>query len=254
MRYENYGAARFASAMAKPQGYGVEGVEEFSSPEAMSEARMTFIRRTYVHVAGSLVVVALLLTALVQFVPGEVMLKIFVGMPGGWLAVLALFMGASFLSQVLAMPDRPLGVQYAGLGLMIAAYAFLFWPLIWMLDKEGAHGLIFQAAMLTLALAGGLTIGVFTTKKDFSFLGPIVSTGALVAMALIICAIFFGLTIGTWFTLGMIALMCGFILYETSQILHHWRTDGYVVASMQIFASVMTLFWYILRLYMRSSD
>jgi len=46
----------------------------------------------------------------------------------------------------------------------------------------------------------------------------------------------------------MIALACGYILYDTSNILHHYRTDQHVAAALALFASVAVLFWYVIRL------
>jgi FtsH-binding integral membrane protein len=230
------------------------GMGEFASQEAFAQARLTFIQRTYVHVAGALTAFALLLALLVKAVPGETMVKFFVTVPGGWLVVLLAFIAGTFLARRLAAPDMSKAIQYAGLGIYVVLEALIFWPIMWYLDKQGEHAMILQAALMTLALAGGLTIGVFTTRKDFSFLGPIVGTGCLVALALIVCAILFGLNLGTWFALGMIALMCACILYETSQIMLHWDTEGYVAAALELFASIVTLFWYILRLYMSSRD
>ena len=40
------------------------------------------------------------------------------------------------------------------------------------------------------------------------------------------------------------------ILYDTSNIMHHYRLDQHVAASLALFASVALLFWYILQLLM----
>ena len=54
--------------------------------------------------------------------------------------------------------------------------------------------------------------------------------------------------------LAMIGFACGYILYDTSNILHHYRTDQHVAASLALFASVALLFWYVLRLLMALSS
>ena len=48
----------------------------------------------------------------------------------------------------------------------------------------------------------------------------------------------------------MIALAGGAILYDTSNVLHHYPQDRYVAASLELFASVALMFWYVLRLLM----
>ena len=45
----------------------------------------------------------------------------------------------------------------------------------------------------------------------------------------------------------------GSILYDTSKIVRVCNTEDYVSASLQLFASVLLLFWYVLRIVMRLS-
>src|SRR5262249_8092342 len=108
--------------------------------------------------------------------------------------------------------------------------------------------LIPTAGIMTLAIFGGLTMAVFTTRKDFSFLAPIISIACFATFGLIIAAIIFGFTLGLLFSLAMVALACAFILYDTSNVLHHFRTDQHVAAALELFASVAFLFYYILRI------
>jgi FtsH-binding integral membrane protein len=49
----------------------------------------------------------------------------------------------------------------------------------------------------------------------------------------------------------MVALAGASILYDTSNILLHYPEDRYVGASLQLFASVALMFWYVLRLMSR---
>ena len=48
----------------------------------------------------------------------------------------------------------------------------------------------------------------------------------------------------------MIALAGGWILYDTSNVMLHFPEDRYVGASLQLFASVALMFWYVLMLFM----
>ena len=94
---------------------------------------------------------------------------------------------------------------------------------------------------------------VFITRKDFSFLGGILTLGGLVALGLIVAGVLFGFTLGLLFSGFMVALACGAILYDTSKILHSYPPDRHVAASMELFASVAILFWYVLRILMHFS-
>jgi uncharacterized protein len=49
-------------------------------------------------------------------------------------------------------------------------------------------------------------------------------------------------------------LASGYILYNTSNVLHHYRTDQHVGAALELFAALALLFWYVLRIFMSSRD
>jgi len=89
---------------------------------------------------------------------------------------------------------------------------------------------------------------VFSTRKDFSFLRGILMWGGIIALVLIIGGVLFGFQLGTFFSVAMIALAGGAILYDTSNVLHHYPEDRYVAASLELFASVALMLWYVLRL------
>jgi FtsH-binding integral membrane protein len=71
-------------------------------------------------------------------------------------------------------------------------------------------------------------------------------------MGVILCAMLFGFSLGLWFSLAMIVLAAGAILYNTSNVLLHYRLDQHVAASLSLFASVALLFWYVLLALMQS--
>jgi FtsH-binding integral membrane protein len=97
----------------------------------------------------------------------------------------------------------------------------------------------------------GLSAVAFTTRKDFSFLGALLRWIGFGVLLLIVASLIFGFNLGTWFSVGMIVFAGGAILYDTSNIIHQYPEDRHVAASLQLFASVMLLFWYVLRLFLR---
>jgi hypothetical protein len=78
--------------------------------------------------------------------------------------------------------------------------------------------------------------------------------GGIGAMALIVAGIVFGFQLGTFFSVAMVVFAGAAILYDTSNVLHHFPEDRYVGAALELFASVALLFWYILRIFMSSRD
>lgn len=65
-----------------------------------------------------------------------------------------------------------------------------------------------------------------------------------------LAGVVFGFQLGTFFSVAMIALAGGSVLYDTSKILHHYPQDRYVGAALELFASVALMLWYVLRLFM----
>ena len=75
-----------------------------------------------------------------------------------------------------------------------------------------------------------------------------------VALGLIVASIFMGFNLGLWFSGAMVLVAGGSILYQTSNIIHHYRPDQHVAASLGLFASVALLFWYVLQILISLSN
>lgn len=219
---------------------------------APADARALFIRRTYAHLAGA-VLAFIGVEYLLLNLPGIPQLALSMLTGFNWLIVLAVFMGAGWLAQMWAQSSSSPALQYAGLGLYVLVEAIIFVPLLYIAENF-APGAIQSAAVMTLAVFGGLTVTVLKTKHDFSYLGPILSIGGFLALGLIVAAVLFQFSLGLIFSFAMVALISGYIIYYTSNILHHYRTDQHVAAALALFASVATLFWYILQISMMSRD
>lgn len=217
----------------------------FAADAARSE-RAGFIRRTYAHLLTA-VLVFCGISGLFQTI--EPLQRALVGLIGGhWYLAFFLFMGASWLAQSWASSDASsTGKQYLGLALYVLAEALIFVPLLWFAQQWGDNVLP-MAGLITALIFGGLTACVFVSGADFSFLRGALTIGGFAAFGVIIAGWLFGLSLGLWFSVGMIVLMSGSILYDTSNVLHHYRTHQHVAASLALFASVATLFYYVIQL------
>jgi hypothetical protein len=242
-------------AQAQPEEYDPEGYV-VSAADAPAAARVAFIKRTYAHLA--LAILAFIgLEAILLNLPNidNLMLSFFGMGKFAWLLVLVVYMGGSWIAERWANSDASQGIQYLGLGLYIVVEAAIFLPILWICSTFAKFdGVILQAGLMTGCVAGGLMLAVLITKQDFSFLGPILSISFLVMFGVIIASIFIGFNLGLLFSFVMVALASGAILYHTSNVLHHYRTDQHVAASLSLFAAVALLFWYILQIFMRSRD
>ena len=233
-----------------------------SVAQAPADARVAFIRKTYTHLAAAVYAFAALEWALFQIVPAATMEKLVFTMLSGWnmLFLFGGFMVVSMIADRWARSDVSVGKQYAGLSLFVVAEAVIFLPILYIaqyytngIEMLGGANVIGTAAVITLVMFGGLTAAVFVTGKDFSFLRTALMMGSFAAIGLMLCGWLFGFSLGMLFSAGMIVLACGYILYDTSNVMHHYRTDQHVAAALKLFASIALMFWYVLQLLMSLS-
>jgi uncharacterized protein len=215
------------------------------------DARSRFIARTYGHLFGAIAAFTFIEIFLFMTGMAEGIFQALMGV--SWLVVLGGFVVVSWMASGIAHRTESLPLQYAALGAFVLAQAIIFVPLLY-LAQSVADGVIQSAALVTLIGFTGLTVMVFVTKNDFSFLGGLLRWGGIVALLLIVSSILLGFNLGTLFSVGMIALAGASILYSTSNILHHYPEDRYVGAALELFASVALMFWYVLRLFLARGD
>lgn len=215
---------------------------------ASTDERVAFIRKTYAHLLFAILAfvgieVALFATGLAEVI-AHAMLSV------SWLLVLGLFMGVGWLADWWAHKDTSPGLQYMGLILYVVAEAIIFVPILYIASAYSDPSVIPSAAVTTLLVFAGLTVSVFATKKDFSFLRSGLMIAGFLAIGLIIAASLFGFELGLLFSVAMAGLAAGYVLYYTSNVLHHYNTNQHVAASLALFSAVALLFWYILRIFM----
>ena len=216
------------------------------------EKRVVFYKKTYTHLAMAVLAFIVIEYAFlnISFIR-EAAFSMLEGIR--WLILLGGFMLVTSFAERMAIKTHNVKGQYLGLLLYIAAEAFIFIPLIYIAMAMSGGELLYQAAILTLSLFTGLSAIVLLTKKDFSFLRSALTVGFFIALGLIVAGTLFGFNLGLWFSVGMVVLASGSILYQTSNIVHKYSEDQYVAASLGLFAALMLLFWYILQILMRLS-
>ena len=117
-----------------------------------------------------------------------------------------------------------------------------------------APGTVDSAAGVTILGSVGLIATAMITRKDFSFLRGILFLGFIGVMAVGIAGAIFGFHVGLWFSAAIVLLFCGYILYDTSNILRRYPTNMAVSAAVILFTDVVLLFKHILILLMASRD
>jgi uncharacterized protein len=215
------------------------------------DSRARFIVRTYNHLF--LAILAFTAIEIALFMSGMAVVIAQAIMSTSWLLALGGFMVAGWLARSWAHRSESLAMQYLGLGAMVVAQAIIFVPLLFVANHY-APGAIQSAGIATMVGFAGLTAVAFVTRKDFSFLRGLLMWGGIAALVLIVAGVLFGLNLGTFFSVAMVALAGAAVLYDTSNVLHHFPEDRYVGAALELFASIALMFWYILRIFIGSRD
>ena len=104
-----------------------------------------------------------------------------------------------------------------------------------------------QLVMLAMGGTGTIFLGLsgyaLTTRKDFSFMGGFIMVGVLVAFLAGIGALIFSIPALSLAVSAMfILLMSGFILYQTSEMVHGHETN-YIMATVSLYISIYNLFY-----------
>lgn len=220
---------------------------------ADENTRAAFLVRVYQHLA--LAVAAFVVFETVLFVTGIAEgLYDFLARSGGvaWLLILGGFAVVSMISTRSAHNLGNPRAQYLGLFALAFAESLIFAPFLYLaFNQDGGTATVSSAVVVTGVGFGALSLVAFTTRRDLSFLRPLIMWGSIVAIGLILAAVLFGFELGIVFSIAMIGLAGASILYQTQNIVREYPEWAYVGAAVSLFASLMLLFWYVLRLFMR---
>lgn len=232
------------------EGYIGDTVAERSANE-----KARFIKRTYLHLGAAILAFVGIEAALFSSGVAFDIVRTVFAQKAAWIGLMVLFIAGGYVADYMARSHQSVGVQYAGLSLYVLLEVVIFLPLLALCELQfPGKGVPLQAGMVTLLVFGGLTAGVFLSGKDFSFLGPIISVASMLALGLILGSVFFGFGLGLVFAVAMVGLCAAAIIYHTSNIMHHYGPNEHVAASLALFASVATMFWYILQIFMSARD
>jgi len=150
-----------------------------------------------------------------------------------------------FVLPKTANSSKGIGVVFAitgllgfGLGPMLAAYLSLSNGPQIVATALGGTGVIFL----------GLSGYAITSRKDFSFMGGFLVVGLLVALVAMLANIFLLIAaLSLAISAVVIMVMSGFILYDTSRMVHGGETN-YVVMTVSLYLSIFNIFVHLLQL------
>ncbi len=188
------------------------------------------LRNTYMLLSITLIFSALTaaLSMVMQVSPGVSLACSFGALALIWFVLPRTAQSAAGIGVVFAIT----GLLGFGLGPVLNHYLSLSNGSELVATSLGGTGIIF------LALSGY----VLTTRRDFSFMGGFLIVGLIIAILAAVANIFLGIpALSLAISAAIILVMSGFILYETSQVVHGGETN-YVMATVSLYLSLYNIF------------
>lgn len=130
-------------------------------------------------------------------------------------------------------------------GITTAPYAFIY-----------SGQTVTNAAILTGITFAGLSFYTIRSKKDFSFMGGMLTVGLIILIVGGLLNVFLFKSAGFSFiyAIGGVFLFSGFIIYDTFNILNRYPTDEYISATLSLYLDILNLFIMLLHLLGLSRD
>jgi modulator of FtsH protease len=216
----------------------------FGSATSSAESTLAtnkVLRNTYMLLAMTLVVSA---------TTAGIAMAVNLGYGAGMVMMIAAIVLIWFVLPKTANSSTGIYVVFAFTALMGAA---LGPTLNRYLAMSNGSEIVMQALGGTALVFFTLSGYVLTTRKDFSFMGGFLMTG-LVVIVMIACALMLGSFFGfhvpaaqVALSAGIVLLMSGFILFDTSRIINGGETN-YLMATVSLYLNIYNLFTSLLHL------
>jgi len=189
----------------------------------------------------------LLLSATLLFSAAMAGLAMAMGMPYlGPIVTLVGYFGLLFLTYKLRNSAAGIAAVFALTGFM----GLTLGPILSMYVKSVPNGgeLIMTSLGITGLLFAGLSAYVLKTGRDMSFMGGFLTVGMFGLLGVIVVGLFVDLSAFQMvISAGIVLLMAGYILYETSAIIHGGQTN-YILATISLYVSLYNIFLNLLML------
>ena len=218
--------------------------------EAPPEERVEYLKKTGTYTAISLTIAAFSAVASAMFIAPLV--------GGGWPAIIVIL--GSFGIAHYGAPRLVFGQQKQA-GLVLAsvaegvAFGFLLLTAMYVSAAElgNPYTLIGQAMAATALTAFGMVGYLWSSPKDFSFIGAGLSMLMMPMLILMVVSFVFpiGGPLGLIMAAGFVVFSAGALLYSTNTVLHDLDTTMHIEGAYLMSMALLTLLWNILNLLMR---
>lgn len=227
----------------------MELTQDIVNNKILTNTRKPFMLKVYAFVNLAILFFMAVQTVLYSSGISESFYNIIAGSSMAWLAVLAAYMLLSVIAAKAVVSMRK-SVQLSGLLFYATIEALIFSPFIYYAFESSGPGVIIKAALVSILGFIVLSAIGINTKKDLSVLQGIITVVSIGALMLIVGSLVIGFSLGMWFSVAMVMLASAMILKESQQIHKTFHSDQYIAAALQLFSSIMLLFWYVLRIFL----
>ncbi|KAL1816720.1 hypothetical protein DCAR_0521103 [Daucus carota subsp. sativus] len=211
------------------------------------ELRWAFIRKIYSVVAIQLILTVVVAAVVVSFRPISAFFT--TTSAGLFLYILLIFTPFVVLCPLSYYYQRH-PVNLILLGVFTFALSFS----IGLTCAYTSGKVILEAVILTAVVVVSLTLYTFWAVKrgqDFNFLGPFLFGSIIVLMVFGFIQIFFPLGRTSEMIYGCLAsvIFCGYIVYDTDNLIKRYSYDEYIWASVSLYLDIINLFLSLLTIF-----
>ncbi len=221
--------------------------------EVDQTTRRNFITATYFNLFLGVIAFVIANYLLIDSGAAEVITRFYSG--NIWFSIVAAlafgFITSFFLN--FTANNNSKAVQYFGLFAFAGVEALFVVPAIF-IAATYRQALLAPATFFTLGFFLLMTGIVYFTGIDFSFMRTFLMFAGIASIAIIIISLLTGFNLGIFFTGFLILLSCGYILYDTSNVLKNYHANQPVAAATALLGSLVMLFVNILQFLMQFFD
>jgi FtsH-binding integral membrane protein len=203
--------------------------------------RATLVRRTYGLVFLSVIVT--MLGAAFAFSQESVMTAV---MQHPFIAFICLF-----IPLIMAQRQARVFPQNIILTFLFTFVEGIFIAPFLLMAERSAPGAVSQAALLTFATFGVLSLYAVFSRRDFSAWGSFFMIGLFVLIIASLINVFVGSAAGAlWISAVGVLVMAGLLVFDTWRLLRSGMLgpDDYVLAAVNIYLDLLNMFLFILSL------
>ncbi len=246
---------------AQPQTARLGALEALS--RGIPAELTVFVKKTYSLLAFSLILGAAACWAMVQVMPVRTLAdgRTIPNFPqwGFWLlwgGTLVFSIAGSFARKGARQGEVSIGGLLCLVGLVVCSGAMLG-PTIGTYVGLGMATTVGAAAIVTAVTFSALTAVVFLTGKNFGFMGKMLFIAGIAFMVAWLVGAFFiqNAAFQWWMAAFGAILFCGYILFDTSSVVHFYGPNNMVVpAVISLYLDIFNLFLMLLYLFTGRRD